>query len=74
MMTQPAGASEGHGHHAVSPISVPWVVVASVLCGLGLLLLWMWLTTFQWIWFSGVIPILVGGLMFFNDRAGLDHA
>lgn len=66
--------SEPPAHHAVSPISVPWVVLASVLCGLGLLLVWMWLTTFQWVYFTGIIPVFVGGLMFLNDRAGLDHA
>ena len=74
-MSGHATAGEDAGHHAVSPISVPWVVLASLLCGLGLyLVLGLWLLTFQWIYFTGIIPMIVGGLMFLNERAGLDHA
>lgn len=66
--------SEGHSHHAASPISIPWVVLAALLCGVGLLLVAVWLLTFSWIYFAGIVPVFVGALMFFNDRAGLDHA
>jgi|HubBroStandDraft_1064217.scaffolds.fasta_scaffold28026_3 hypothetical protein len=73
-MSEYGAASEVHTHHVSSPISVPWVVLASVLCGVGLTLVWEWLTTFQWIWFSGVVLVFIGAMMFLNDRAGLDHA
>jgi Na+/proline symporter len=73
-MSEHAAAEEGHKLHGVSPISIPWVVLASLLCGGGLTLLVAWLATFQWIFFVGVIPVFIGALMFLNDRAGLDHA
>jgi hypothetical protein len=63
-----------HGHVEKSPISLAWVILASLLCGGGLFLIWFWLTTFDWLYFSGIALAVVGGLMFFNHRAGLDHA
>jgi hypothetical protein len=74
-MSEYGGPSESHPHHVSSPISLPWVVLASLLCGLGLfLVLGLWLATFEWIYFVGVIPVFLGGLMFLSPRAGLDHA
>lgn len=63
-----------HGHVEKSPISVGWVILAAVLCGIGLFLVWFWLSTFDWIYFPGVALVFIGGIMFFNHRAGLDHA
>jgi hypothetical protein len=68
------GPSVGHGHVERSPISVGWVILASVLCGIGLILVWEWLTTFDWVYFPGAALVIIGALMFLNDRAGLDHA
>jgi hypothetical protein len=53
---------------------VAWVVIASLLCAAGLLLIWMWLTTFAWIDSVGPFFVFAGVLMFLNDRAGLDRA
>lgn len=68
----------GHGHgsgtHAKTPISVPWVVISALLIGGGILLIVTWLTYFDWIYFSGVFLLLVGGLMLFSPRAGIDQA
>jgi hypothetical protein len=66
--------AEEHGHGVASPISVPWVVAAAILCALGLSLIWYWLTTFDWIYFTGPFVVLAGALMLMNHRAGLDHA
>jgi hypothetical protein len=63
-----------HGHVARSPISVGWVVLASLLCGAGIFLVWYWLFTFNWAFFPGFILVIVGAIMFLNPRAGLDHA
>jgi len=62
--------------HAIErvPISVPWVVLSAVLCGLGILSLSYWLITFTWILLGGVVPLAVGAYMFFSPRAGWDHA
>jgi hypothetical protein len=73
-MSEYANAAETKDHHARSPISVLWVIGAAVLCGIGLTLLWWWLETFQWLFFSGVLFVLAGGLMFLSPRAGWDHA
>lgn len=71
-------ASTGHAHgaspHAKTPISVPWVVLAALLIGGGVLLISTWLTYFNWIYFSGVFLLLIGGLMLFSPRAGIDHS
>jgi hypothetical protein len=73
-MSEVANAAETSGHHVKSPISVLWVIAAAILCGVGLTLLWYWLEVFQWIYFSGVLFVLAGALMFMNRRAGWDHA
>ncbi|MGI0154999.1 MAG: hypothetical protein ACREDE_02520 [Thermoplasmata archaeon] len=58
-----------------SPISVPWVVVASVIAAVGLLVLWQGATNLYWPDFvGGPLLVLVAVLMLLNDRAGLDHA
>ena len=55
-------------------ISVPFVIAASVLAGVGLLLVLLWLITFNWLYFPGVALVLAGGLMLFDRRAGSDRA
>ncbi|MGI0071958.1 MAG: hypothetical protein ACRECT_07860 [Thermoplasmata archaeon] len=74
-MSEYGGASEEPAPHAVSPISVLWVIVASVISAAGLLVLWVAVTDLDWVYFVlGPLVVLVGVLMFLNDRAGLDHA
>jgi hypothetical protein len=73
-MAEYASSPAGEAHHAVSPISVPWVVLASLVCGVGIFLVWFWLETFNWIFFPGIVAVIVGAMMFMSDRAGLDHA
>lgn len=68
--------SEGgtHAGSEIAHVSVPWIVCAAVLCGIGLFLLSYWLTYFYWPAFSGAAFVLVGALLLFNRRTGLDHA
>jgi hypothetical protein len=74
-MSEYGAPSEEHAHHVSSPISVPWVVLASLISAVGLLLLWQAVTTLLWYYFGGgALFVLVSVLMFLNDRAGLDHA
>jgi hypothetical protein len=73
-MSEYADAAGTKEHHVRSPISIPWVVGAALLSGVGITLLWWWVTTFQWLFFSGVLFVLAGSMMFLNHRAGLDHA
>ncbi|MGD0256505.1 MAG: hypothetical protein ABSB90_01305 [Thermoplasmata archaeon] len=73
-----SGYGERHStpphRHVSSPISVPWVVAAALLIGLGLTLLAYVLVTFDLLYFLGIVPCVVGGLMLFSRRAGVDSA
>ena len=73
-MSDYGSASGGHGHVQKSPISVAWVVLAAVLGGLGIFLVFEWLYTFDWVFFPGIALVIGSTLMFLNSRAGLDHA
>lgn len=69
------GDQPGKDHHGPPPgsISVLFVALAAILIGSGLLLLFLWLITFAWVWFVGVLPVTVGTLMLFDPRAGADR-
>ena len=62
--------------HAVgrNSISVPFVVAAALVASLGLFCLLLWVITFQWILFLGVIPMAIGALMFFHPKMGSNRA
>jgi membrane-bound ClpP family serine protease len=60
--------------HERSPISVGWVILAAVLIGIGLTLLAYFFLTFNLLYFVGIAPCVIGGLMLFDRRAGLDSA
>lgn len=61
-------SAEHHGS-----VSVPFILLASVLIGAGLFLLASWVLTFDWIYFSGVVLVAVGFLLLFHPLAGPDH-
>jgi hypothetical protein len=66
--------SGGSGAHAKSAISVPWVVVASTLIGIGLFFVFYWIYNFD-LWYTfGIALVVIGGLMLFSPRAGMDRA
>ncbi len=76
-------AATGHQHlgdasdpssSAASQISIPWVIFAALLCGIGLFLLSYFLTYFYWPAFSGAAFVIVGGILLFNRRTGIDRA
>jgi len=55
-------------------LSVPFLVLAAILIGVGLAGMAYFLVTFQWIYFASVILVVTGGLMLFTPRAGPDRA
>jgi hypothetical protein len=67
-------ATESSGHGASNSISVPYVVLASVVMGLGLMLTFTWLITFDWRFFPGTLVVVVGALMMLSPRMGSNHA
>ena len=69
------GAPVGHhGADAPNTISIPWVIGASLLMGIGLFLISVWIVTFNILYFGGVFVVVVGALMVISPRMGSDHA
>jgi hypothetical protein len=67
-------AFEEEDEEPLGHVSVPWVVAAALLMGVGIFLLMNWLFTFQWVFLSGALLMLAGFLMCTSPRAGLDRA
>ena len=57
-----------------SELSVPFLVLASVLVGVGLFGMAYWLVTFNWVLFASVVPLAVGAYMLFARGTGPDRA
>lgn len=60
--------------NAPNPLSVAWVVAATILSVGGLTMLLFFIMFFAWIYFLGVAPLCVGILMFFSPRAGSNRS
>lgn len=73
-MAEHAAGPGAHGAAATGRISIPWVLLAAVLSGLGLFLVTFWLLTGDWVYFVGIPIVIVGCLMFFSPRMGIEHA
>jgi len=69
------GSESGSTHPSASgSVSVPFLVLASVLIGAGLSGMAYWLVTFQWLYFASVIPLILGAVMLFTRGTGPDRA
>jgi len=55
-------------------ISIPFVVLAAFLIGVGIFAMAYYLVSFDWLYFGGIIPSVTGALMLFHPRAGADRA
>jgi len=67
----------GHRHESHStaaPLSLPFLVLSAVLCGVGLFGMALFLVTFKWLYFAAVIPLVLGAYMLFTRGTGPDHA
>jgi hypothetical protein len=73
-MAEGASAHPPHPAHVASPISIGWVVLAALMIGIGLGIVAYWQITQNWLYFLGLVPTVLGGLMLMSPRAGLDHA
>ncbi|MEM0128738.1 MAG: hypothetical protein QXG65_01025 [Thermoplasmata archaeon] len=51
-----------------------WILLASVLCGAGLFLLWSFITFFVWIDLIGLLLVGLGSVVFFLTLTGPDSA
>ncbi len=73
-MSEYATAVGGHAAHDVSPISVLWVLAASLLLAGGQFMIFWWLYTFNLRYFEGPFLVLAAVFMFLHPRAGWDHS
>jgi hypothetical protein len=67
-------ADSGHSAHLKSPISVPYLLAAAALIGVGLACASLWIVLFNWLLFLGFAPLALGAFMLFSPRAGADRA
>lgn len=63
-----------HPKHRGGPISVPWVLLAGLLIGTGLLVMAYLLYSFNVAYLGGSLLVVAGSLMLFSPRAGADRA
>jgi hypothetical protein len=74
-MSEYGGGHHGSGGaHVRSPINVGWVILASLLIGVGLFFIFWWLYNFNLEFTFGIAMVVVGAFMLMDRRAGLDHA
>ncbi|HTS33160.1 MAG TPA: hypothetical protein VMI55_04385 [Thermoplasmata archaeon] len=69
-----AAAHGTHAKHAGGPISVPWVILAGLLIGVGLTITAYMLYYLSVELLPGTLLVLAGCLMLFHPRAGADRA
>jgi len=73
MAEYPSGGR--HESSSAEPtLSVPFLVLSATLCGVGIFGMALFLVTFQWLDFAGVIPLVLGAYMLFTRGTGPDHA
>lgn len=74
IVSEYAAASEDSGD-VPNTLSIPWVVLAAILCGVGIFLVTGALIRLagglvNWIWWIGILPAAIGFLMLMSPRAG----
>jgi len=73
-MSESAATAEAPSAHATSSVSIPFVIGAAVLVGIGIMGMAYWLITFHWVFLASVLPLAAGGLLLFSKGSGPDHA
>ena len=69
----PSGGPHEHVSTS-SSLSVPYLLLAAVLCGVGLFGMAYWLVTFNWVVFASLVPLVLGAYMLFTRGTGPDRA
>ena len=55
-------------------LSIAFLILSAILCGLGLFGVAYWLITLNWAWFASLIPLAIGTFMLFTHGTGPDRA
>ena len=68
-------SGDPHEHRPTSStLSIPFLVLSAILCGVGIFGLAYWLVTFNWVFFASLIPLVLGAYMLFTRGTGPDRA
>jgi len=73
-MSEYRSGSRHESGSTAAPLSLPFLVLSAVLCGVGLFGMALFLVTFKWLYFAAVIPLVLGAYMLFTRGTGPDHA
>jgi hypothetical protein len=75
MSEYPTAEPHGSTKSRYDRFFLPYVILASVFCGLGIFGAFYWLYTLSWTWFAFFLVFLTAGaLMLFSRGSGPDHA
>lgn len=75
MSFAPMGAPAGSGSAGdAGQVSIPVLLLAGVLIGVGLLGVAYWQITQSWLFFVSIVPVILGGGLLFSKWSGPDHA
>jgi hypothetical protein len=67
-------AEGSHAEESAERVSVPLVIAAALLCGVGLIGVSYWLVTQNWLLFASLIPLIGGAYLLFTRVTGPDRA
>jgi len=67
-------AERSHAEEGAERVSVPMVIAASLLCGVGLIGISYWIVTQNWLFFAALVPLIGGALLLFTRVTGPDRA
>ncbi|MGI0139896.1 MAG: hypothetical protein ACREBT_01910 [Thermoplasmata archaeon] len=67
-------SSSDHHSPPIRGSTLGWIILAAVLCGIGLLMTWWYITFFQMIYLVGPVFVLAGSVIFFHTWSGPDSA
>lgn len=73
-MSDPGHVASARHASSGGTVSVLYIVLVSVLAGVGLIGTAYWLITFSWLYFLSLAPLVVGAYLLFTRLTGPDHA
>lgn len=73
-MSEYRTSAPAHSDGSAGRISVPVLLGAALLIGLGLLAIASWLIWFNWLDFLGILPLILGAYLLFTRGTGPDRA
>ena len=72
-MAEYSSAHEAHSRPR-STLSIPFLLLSALLCGVGISGMAYWLLTQEWLYFASLLPLVIGAYMLFTRGTGPDRA